>query len=232
MAIPQHVAVIMDGNGRWAQRSHLPRVYGHRMGLETAKRCVDKAIAAGVGHLTLFALSTENMQRPRAEVDFLLALFAKMLRDELAVFLVKNVRLQIMGDRTLFPESLQGLIDDAESKSRENDGLLLTLAVNYSGRWQLTEVVKSLVSEGISSVSEASISARINADVQSDPDLLIRTGNEQRISNFMLWSMAYTELYFSDKLWPDFSSADFDHALEVYAARNRRYGGIEGGSYE
>ena len=232
MAIPQHVAVIMDGNGRWAQRCHLPRVYGHRMGLETAKKLVDQAIVAGVGQLTLFALSTENMRRPRAEVEFLLALFAKMLRDELAYFLLKNVRLHIIGDRSTFPEVLQALITEAENKSRDNNGLILTIAVNYSGRWQLAEVTKALVSEGEQDISEELISARINAYVLSDPDLLIRTGNEQRISNFMLWSLAYTELYFSEKLWPDFSATDFDIALEVYAARNRRYGGIAGGSYE
>lgn len=232
MVIPQHVAIIMDGNGRWAQRYHLPRVYGHRLGLETAKKLVDQAIAVGVGQLTLFALSTENMRRPRAEVDFLLALFAKMLRDELAYFLAKNVRLRIIGDRVLFPESLQSLIKHAEEKSSENNGLDLTIAVNYSGRWQLAEVTKALVAEGVQGISEALINTRINACVLSDPDLLIRTGNEQRISNFMLWSLAYTELYFSEKLWPEFSAADFDTALEVYAVRNRRYGSIKGECYE
>ena len=232
MTTPQHVAVIMDGNGRWAQRSHLPRVYGHRMGLETAKRLVEHAIGSGISQLTLFALSTENMQRPRAEVDFLLALFAKMLRDELAFFLVKNVRLQIIGNRQVLPQSLQELIEHSEEKSKDNSGLLLTIAVNYSGRWQLTEVAKSLLNEAAEPIDEALISARINASVTSDPDLLIRTGNEQRISNFMLWSLAYTELYFSDKLWPDFSGDDFEAALAAFAARNRRYGSIEVGSYE
>ncbi|MBT4884792.1 MAG: di-trans,poly-cis-decaprenylcistransferase [Legionellales bacterium] len=238
MTIPKHIAVIMDGNGRWAKGLNLPRVYGHRVGVDVAKKIIDQTINLGIKQLTLFAFSTENMNRPKVEVLFLLKLFEKILEQELDCFLEKNIKLKFIGNLEKLPIKLKDLVLSASEKSCKNNGMVVLIAINYSGRWQLSEVVKEIardVSHGdtaIDSIDEKLVSAKINNTCISDPDLLIRTGGEFRVSNFMLWSLAYSEVYFVDKLWPDFTDKDLIAALNFYATRNRRYGLLEETEYE
>jgi len=238
MTVPKHIAVIMDGNGRWAKGLNLPRVYGHRVGVDVAKKIIDQAINIGIKQLTLFAFSTENMNRPKVEVLFLLKLFEKILEQELDCFLEKNIKLKFIGNLEKLPIKLKDLVLSASEKSRKNNGMTVLIAINYSGRWQISEVVKEIardVSHGdtpIDSIDEKLVSAKINNTCISDPDLLIRTGGEFRVSNFMLWSLAYSEVYFVDKLWPDFTDKDLIAALNFYATRNRRYGLLEETEYE
>ena len=238
MSIPKHIAIIMDGNGRWAKKLNLPRVYGHRSGVDVAKKIIDEAIRKNIKQLTLFAFSTENMNRPKVEVLFLLKLFEKILEQELKYFLEKDIRLKFIGDLEKLPTKLKNLTTSSSEKTFKNKAITVVIAINYSGRWQISEVVKEVartVSHGdlpVDSIDENLVATKINNLCGSDPDLLIRTGGEYRVSNFMLWSLAYTEVYFTKKLWPDFSVNDLTEALDFYAARNRRYGLLEETEYD
>ena len=238
MQEPKHIAIIMDGNGRWAKQNHLPRIFGHTFGVSVANNIINASLDRGVKQLTLFALSTENMKRPAVEVNFILKLFERMLRREVKTFIDKNVKFRFIGDLSIMPTKLLDLIRYSESNSKDNDALTVTIAVNYSGRWQLSNVCKGIAEQveagNISSneINEGMIQGKIDYLTLSNPDLLIRTGSEQRVSNFMLWSIAYTEIYFSKRFWPDFTLDDFEDALSFFNNKERRYGLIGSKEYE
>ncbi len=227
---PSHVAIVMDGNGRWAQRRNLPRHAGHPAGVESVREIVEVAISRGIKVLTLFAFSSENWNRPATEVSLIMDLFMRALQHEAKKLHRNNVRLSIIGDREALSNSLQQRIDKVEKITALNDGMVLQVAANYGGRWDITQAVKKLAKQVArgeldpDTICEEILSSQLSFSDLSDPDLLIRTGGEQRISNFMLWQSAYTEFYFSDVLWPDFRTAAFDQALEAYANRQRRFG--------
>jgi undecaprenyl diphosphate synthase len=228
--IPAHVAIIMDGNGRWAKRRSLPRHAGHRSGVKSVRQTVEQAANRGIGYVTLFAFSSENWRRPAEEVSRLMGLFLEALQREVDDLHRNNVRVTFIGERNQLQDDLVGKIDAAERKTKDNDGLQLTVAVAYGGRWDIVNAARKVaarVSAGELSADELDdeeFAAELALGDTPDPDLLIRTGGEQRISNFLLWNLAYAELYFCDSLWPDFSEQDFDKALEFYASRQRRYG--------
>ena len=238
MQKPKHIAIIMDGNGRWAKHNHLPRIFGHTFGVSVASSIINACLDRGIKHLTLFALSTENMKRPAVEVNFILKLFERMLQREVKTFIARNVKLRFIGDLSTMPTKLFDLIRHSEFNSKENDALTVTIAVNYSGRWQLSNVCKSIAEEvklghiSPNEITEDMIQEKIDYLTLSNPDLLIRTGSEQRVSNFMLWSIAYTEIYFSKRFWPDFSLDDFEDALSFFNNKERRYGLIGSKEYE
>lgn len=228
--IPTHIAVIMDGNGRWARKRALPRHAGHKSGVNSVRRTIELAAEHGIKYLTLFAFSSENWARPREEVSKLMSLFVEALQREVDELHRNNVRLEFIGAR----EQLQpGLIDKiavAEEKTAANTGLHLLVAVAYGGRWDITRAIRALarrVSDGElrpQDIDDEMVGSELQLGHVPDPDLLIRTGGEQRISNFLLWNLAYAELYFCDALWPDFGDQEFEDALEFYAVRQRRYG--------
>jgi undecaprenyl diphosphate synthase len=224
------VAIIMDGNGRWARSRRLPRIAGHRAGLEAVRRVVRRCGEKGVAILTLFAFSSENWRRPPDEVRLLMGLFATALEQEVAKLHRHNVRLRIIGDRGAFDPRLRQLIDQAEQRTSRNGGLQLMVAANYGGRWDLTQAMRRLALRAkggeleIEDIDEQCIESALSFHGLPEPDLFIRTGGERRISNFLLWQLAYTELYFSQLLWPDFGIEAFDEALSWYAARERRFG--------
>ena len=228
--IPRHVAIVMDGNGRWAQKNGQKRHAGHREGVKSVRKIVDSAARAGVEILTLFAFSSENWKRPREEVGMLMDLFMLVLKKEIKRLSKNNVRLRIIGDRTKFSPELQEAMTKAEQDTANNSGLTLQIAANYGGRWDITQAVRKLakqVEDGSikpDEISEEHISNELSFSNLVDPDLFIRTGGEQRLSNFMLWQSAYTEVYFTDILWPDFRAEEFATALSSYASRQRRYG--------
>jgi undecaprenyl diphosphate synthase len=229
-AVPRHVAVIMDGNGRWAQRRHLPRTAGHRAGIKAVRATIEHSVRRGVGALTLFAFSSENWRRPADEVDVLMKLFLEVLGREVEELHEQGVRLRFIGDRaTLGPRAVEGM-RAAESRTAGNARLELNIAVSYGGRWDLVEAAWRIAVEAQrgeldpASLDEAAVGARLALHGRPDPDLFIRTGGEHRISNFLLWNLAYTELYFCDTLWPDFGEADYDAAIECFARRERRFG--------
>ncbi len=220
----------MDGNGRWAQRRHLPRTAGHRAGVKSVRTVVEESVRQGVGALTLFAFSSENWRRPRSEVSLLMELFMSALRAEVARLTENDVRLRIIGERTAFPEKLQQRIAEAEEETRDNQAMVLQIAANYGGRWDITQAVRRLVAEARAAriapeeVDERLFAARLSFPDLPDPDLFIRTGGEQRISNFVLWQSAYSELYFTDLMWPDFNAQAYREALAEFARRQRRFG--------
>ena len=221
---PAHIAVIMDGNGRWAKRRGLSRNEGHAQGLEAAKRLVRLAAETpGVDCLTLFTLSHENWNRPRQEVMGLVALLGKAVREEAGAFAKNGVRLSVIGDISRLPATLRMGISRLEKNTRKGRNLLLTLAIGYGGRWDILRAAQSLAESG-QAFTEENFSAHLATGDLPPPDLLIRTSGESRISNFMLWQMAYTELYFTDALWPDFDADEFRRALENYQRRERRFG--------
>lgn len=228
--IPTHIAVIMDGNGRWARKRALPRHAGHRSGVGSVRRTVELAAERGVQHLTLFAFSSENWARPREEVSKLMNLFVEALQREVDELHRNNVRLEFIGAREQLQAGLIDKIAAAEAQTAGNTGLHLVVAVAYGGRWDIAEATRALaarVSAGElepQDIDDEAIAAELQLRDVPDPDLLIRTGGEQRISNFLLWNLAYAELYFCDTLWPDFGDRDFDEALAFYAMRQRRYG--------
>jgi undecaprenyl diphosphate synthase len=229
-AIPQHVAVIMDGNGRWAKMRSLPRHAGHRSGVKAVRDTVEHAARRGVAFLTLFAFSSENWRRPREEVGRLMSLFLEALQREVDELHRNNVRLRFIGARQQLNEGLLTKIAAAEERTCDNSGLTLNIAVAYGGRWDIVEAARSLAEKvaareiSAADIDECHFAGELALGGQPDPDLLIRTGGEQRISNFLLWNLAYSELWFCDKLWPDFSSAEFDAALSYFARSQRRYG--------
>lgn len=228
--IPTHVAVIMDGNGRWAKRRALPRHAGHRSGVRSVRRTVELAAARGVKYLTLFAFSSENWSRPRDEVSKLMSLFVEALQREVDELHRNNVRLAFVGAREQLSASLVDKIASAEEQTHDNTGLRLIVAVAYGGRWDILQAVRRLADRAVAGelqvqdIDEAAIARELQLQGIPDPDLLIRTGGEQRISNFLLWNLAYAELYFCDTLWPDFGDEQFDAALAYFAKRQRRYG--------
>jgi len=228
--IPEHVAIVMDGNGRWAERQGKPRTAGHRAGVESVRRVMEVCGQVGVRVLTLFAFSSENWKRPKTEVNLLLDLFLVALKQEIRRIDKRNVRLRIIGDLSAFPHKLQQRIMDAEQLTADNDGLLLQIAANYGGRWDITQAARSLarrVQAGeldANAIDEASMGQAMSFSDVPDPDLFIRTGGEQRISNFLLWQSAYTEFYFTDVLWPDFQELEMRAAMREFAGRERRFG--------
>lgn len=228
--VPRHLAVIMDGNGRWASRRHLPRMAGHERGVATLRQLVEASAARGIEALTVFAFSSENWRRPEEEVSFLMNLFLVALQREVKSLHAANVQLRVIGDLTAFPAKLRNTIANAEKKTAGNSGLVLSVAVNYGGRWDVLQAVRrmldahpELAASGMPIAEEAYSPHLCLADLP-EPDLFIRTGGETRISNFMMWQLAYTELYFTDTLWPDFDEAALDLAIGSYQRRERRFG--------
>lgn len=220
----------MDGNGRWARQRHLPRVAGHRVGARVVRRVVEECARRGIGHLTLFAFSSENWRRPADEVSVLMELFVRALRDEQLRLKENDVRLTVIGERSALPARLQDAIARAEAHTADCRGLHLHVAANYGGQWDIVQAARSLATAAASgalepgAIDEASFAARLALGSAPPVDLLIRTGGELRISNFLLWHLAYAELYFTDTLWPDFDTACLDQALAWYTGRERRFG--------
>ena len=229
--IPRHVAIIMDGNGRWATGRGLPRTAGHQAGVETVKRITEEAARLGLDYLTLYAFSTENWRRPDDEVSALMALVLSSLQDDL--FMRNNIRFRTIGDIDKLPEAVRKRLRQCESETAANDRMTLVVALSYSSRWEMTEAARRIareVAEGKlapDSISEDTITAHLNTAVMPDPELLIRTGGELRLSNYLLWQCAYTELYFTPVYWPDFSVDDFHRAIASYQGRQRRFGKTE-----
>jgi undecaprenyl diphosphate synthase len=225
--MPRHIAVIMDGNGRWAKKRYLPRVAGHKQGVETVRRVTQCCAERSIEYLTLFAFSSENWRRPAEEVSTLRQLFMAALEQEAERLHRNRVRLKVIGDITPFGARVTELARRAEELTAQNDGLTLTIAANYGGRWDLMQAIAKLVrtepipSEGY---TEEQLARHLALNYAPEPDLFIRTGGEQRISNFLLWQLAYTELYFTQTLWPDFDAAQLDEAIEWYQQRERRFG--------
>ena len=224
--VPQHIAIIMDGNGRWAKRRLMPRVAGHRKGVEALRGVIRACAERGVSHLTVFAFSSENWRRPQEEVTLLMELFLRALENEVARLHENEIRFCVIGDLSGFSERIQTLIRDAEALTRNNTRLTFTVAANYGGRWDIVQAMKKLVAAGVTAeeVNEAALVQQLSLAEAPEPDLFIRTGGEQRISNFLLWQLAYTELYFTDALWPDFDAKALDQAIASYRARERRFG--------
>jgi undecaprenyl diphosphate synthase len=229
---PLHVAIIMDGNGRWASRRGLPRALGHRRGVDAVKRTVEAAPALGVRYLTLFGFSTENWRRPADEVATLMRLLLMFLRSEISDLHAKGVCLRFIGERDRLPSEVVALIEESEALTRTNPGLRLTIALSYGARQEITHVVRRIAEDVAAgrlapgAVDEAAIEGRLFTADLPDPDLIIRTSGEQRVSNFLLWQAAYAELVFVDTLWPDFQPGDLEAALSEYQRRDRRYGTV------
>jgi len=230
MNIPRHIAIVMDGNGRWARAKHRPRFMGHKKGVEAVREIVKTCSEMGVECLSLFAFSSENWKRPEEEIKNLMSLFMLALEREAKALARNNVRLQIIGDLSNFSEKLQRKIKQVEDLTSDSKGLRLIIAANYGGRWDITRSSRRLVEKAISgdlsaeSITEKEISLGLTTAGLPDPDLFIRTGGEKRISNFLLWQMAYTELYFTDVLWPDFDREELQKAILDYSSRQRRFG--------
>lgn len=224
MELPKHIAIIMDGNGRWARRRFLPRIAGHRAGVEATRRIIRLCAEKGIAHLTLYAFSTENWQRPQTEVSALMRLFLQSLQKELNELRENNIQLHFIGERSAFSDDLQTEMQKAETLTQQNSGMRLIIAVNYGGRWDILQAVRKIIKDNVQDVSENSFSSYLSTACWPDPDLFIRTSGEQRISNYLNWQLSYTELFFTDTLWPDFGEKDFLKALQVYNSRQRRYG--------
>jgi undecaprenyl diphosphate synthase len=228
-SLPRHVAIIMDGNGRWAQKRHLPRFAGHKAGVETVRDLVKACAEKDIKVLTLFAFSSENWRRPKKEVGLLMDLFLTALEHEVKKLHRNEVQLRIVGDTDIFPKKIQQRIQEAQTLTANNTGLVLNIAANYGGKWDITQAVRKLakqVQQGELSPEQIDadyIAANLCMHDLPEPDLFIRTGGEQRISNFLIWQLAYTELYFTDVLWPDFNRKEFELALESFAGRQRRF---------
>lgn len=221
--VPKHIAVIMDGNGRWAKKRFLPRIAGHKVGVDRVRDLVKISTKLGVEYLTLFAFSSENWRRPAEEVTFLMDLFAQALTREAKRLHENNIQLKIIGDLAQFEPSLQQMIADAESLTANNSGLVLTIAANYGGRWDILQAANKVAAAGVE-ITEESLSQHLAMHFAPEPDLFIRTGGEERISNFLLWQLAYTEFYFTQTLWPEFDDAALGLALNSYQQRERRFG--------
>jgi len=225
--MPRHLAIIMDGNGRWARKRFLPRVAGHKRGVETVREVIKSCIQRGIPYLTLFAFSSENWRRPPEEVSFLMQLFIGALESEVVKLHENGIRFRVIGDISRFEPRLAELIHRAESTTADNDRLTLTIAANYGGRWDVLQAVNRMLAahpERRSGFDEQDLRPFLALSDAPEPDLFIRTGGEQRISNFLLWQLAYTELYFTETLWPEFDAAALDTAIESYRMRERRFG--------
>ena len=223
---PRHVAIIMDGNGRWAKRRRLPRIAGHRRGVEAVRATVSACAERGIQFLTLFAFSSENWRRPSEEVALLMQLFQAALSSEVEKLHRNGVRLKVVGDTRRFPSAIRRLIDEGEHLTAGNQRLTLSIAANYGGRWDILQALNRLLKGKTpgEEISEESLAPHLAMSYAPEPDLFVRTGGEQRISNFLLWQLAYTELYFTETLWPDFDAAALDAAIVSYRARERRFG--------
>jgi undecaprenyl diphosphate synthase len=225
--IPNHIAVIMDGNGRWARKRFLPRVAGHKRGVETVRDLVKQCAQLNVKFLTLFAFSSENWRRPEDEVSFLMGLFMDALQREVAKLHENNIRLILIGDRSRFNKNLVAQIKASEKLTAKNTGLTLTIAANYGGRWDILQAANKMIAKNPDKTEpfvEADLAPHLTMAYAPEPDLFIRTGGEKRVSNFLLWQLAYTELYFTDTLWPDFDAEAFQAAISSYQQRERRFG--------
>lgn len=223
--LPNHVAVIMDGNGRWARKRFLPRVAGHKKGVEVVRELVKECARLNISYLTLFAFSSENWRRPKDEVTFLMGLFMEALKREVDKLHGNNIRLILIGDRSEFSDDLNRQIETSEELTKNNTGLTLTIAANYGGRWDMLQAANKIMANQQDQVlTEENLSACLSMHYAPEPDLFIRTGGEQRMSNFLLWQLAYTELYFTDTLWPDFDKDAFQAAVTSYQRRERRFG--------
>ncbi|WP_434777153.1 isoprenyl transferase [Neisseria sp. Ec49-e6-T10] len=222
--IPRHIAIIMDGNGRWAKKRFLPRVVGHKKGFDVVKDTVKRCSDLGVEYLTLFAFSTENWRRPQEEVSFLMSMFLQALQKEVSRLHENNLRLKVIGARERFSSEIVDCIEQAEALTAQNTGLTLTIAADYGGRFDILQAVNQLIAQGVQEVTEESLSSALYAHYAPEPDLFIRTGGEIRISNFLLWQLAYSELYFTDLLWPDFEEEALHDAIRSYKRRERRFG--------
>ena len=230
VAVPQHVSIIMDGNGRWARKRLMPRTVGHRKGVEITRRSIEFFAKAGVKELTLFAFSSENWNRPDEEVSTLMELFMHSLKENSAELNNKDIRIRFIGDREAFSQALQEQIADSEALTAGNQLMNLNIAANYGGQWDILQAVKSVAGKvasdeiTVGQIDHLIFESALSLANTPDPDLFIRTGGEQRISNFLLWQLAYAELYFTDVLWPDFSEGEMQKALNAYSQRQRRYG--------
>jgi undecaprenyl diphosphate synthase len=225
--IPRHVAIIMDGNGRWARKRFLPRVAGHKRGVDILRRVIQASIERGIEYLTVFAFSSENWRRPSEEVSFLMNLFVSALSEEVVRLHENGIRLRIVGDLSRFEPRLRDLIEAGERTTAGNSRLTLTIAANYGGRWDILQAANRLAvayPEKCGEWTESDLAPFLALAHTPEPDLFIRTGGEQRISNFMIWQLAYTELYFTDRLWPEFDARTLDAAIASYRRRERRFG--------
>jgi len=227
-SIPHHIAIIMDGNGRWAQKRHMPRTVGHSKGAAGVRELVEFCAHKGVKYLTLFAFSTENWSRPEEEVSTLMGLFLQYLEKELKNLSQAGVRLQVIGDVTSFAQELQDRIAEAVKATAANNGIVLTVAANYGGQWDIVQAVQRWQAEHpqayAGGITQEQLAQHLTTANMPDPDLLIRTGGEKRISNFLLWQLAYAELYFTDVLWPEFDAGQLNLAFDWYKTRERRFG--------
>lgn len=233
--IPRHIAIIMDGNGRWATERGKDRSYGHQAGVDTVRRITAECTRLGVKYLTLYTFSTENWNRPETEVHAIMGLVLTNLEDE--IFMKNNVRFRVIGDTRRLPDDVQAKLHETEEHTKDNTAMTMVVALSYSSRWEITNAVKEIVKERQWNpmkrriqpfdIDEDTITQHLQTTFMPDPDLLIRTGGEYRISNFLLWQIAYTELYFTDTYWPDFSEEDLHKAIESYQSRQRRFGKTE-----
>ena len=224
--MPRHVAIIMDGNGRWARARRLPRIAGHRRGVEAVRATVRACAERGIEYLTLFAFSSENWRRPAEEVALLMQLFQAALSSEVEKLHKTGVRLKVVGDTARFDPKIRRLIERGERLTAENRRLTLTVAANYGGRWDIMQALAALLKErrSVETIDEEALAPHLAMSYAPEPDLFVRTGGEQRISNFLLWQLAYSELYFTETLWPDFGAAALDEAIASYRRRERRFG--------
>lgn len=233
LKIPQHIAIIMDGNGRWAKKHHKPRTFGHAKGAKVLEETLENCDALGVRYLTVYAFSTENWARPLEEVQVIMSLFRKYLIDSVAKCMKNNVRCFVIGERSRLSPDIADAIRNLEEQTRDNTGITFIIAINYGGRDELVRAVRNISSDCASGamkpedVTEQLISDHLDTHGVPDPDLLIRTSGEQRLSNFLLWELAYSEMYFTDTPWPDFDMKELIKAIEVYTSRDRRYGTIK-----
>lgn len=230
LEVPRHIAIVMDGNGRWAKKRFLPRSFGHKKGVESVRRTIRACDKQGVEYLTLFAFSSENWKRPKDEVSSIMSLFMSALENEAKSLAKNGIKLSFIGDIAAFPEKLQEKIRQVEKLTKDGTNISMQIAANYGGRWDIVNACKAMV-ENVQSgqldyhdITETTLSSFISTHHIPDPDLFIRTGGETRISNFLMWQMAYSELYFSDILWPDFDEKQLNIAIEEYSSRQRRFG--------
>ena len=222
MKIPEHIAIIMDGNGRWAKEKGLPRNAGHQAGVETVRRITAECVRMGVKYLTLYTFSTENWNRPADEVSALMGLVLSSLEDE--IFMKHNVRFRVIGDMKRLPDDVQQKLQETMDHTAQNTTMTMVVALSYSSRWEIAEAVRQIVAEAPQEITEETVAQHLQTYFMPDPDLLIRTGGELRISNYLLWQIAYSELYFCDTYWPDFNEADLHRAIESFESRQRRFG--------
>lgn len=228
--VPRHIAIIMDGNGRWATERHQPRSYGHQAGVEAVRRITSECVRLGVEHLTLYTFSTENWNRPADEISALMGLVLTALEDE--IFMKHNVRFRVIGDTGRLPDDVRRKLRDTEAHTAGNTAMTMVVALSYSARWEMTQAVRDIIGEHgtrlqPSDITEELLARHMQTSFMPDPDLLIRTGGELRVSNFLLWQIAYSELYFCDTYWPDFDEDDLHDAIRSYQSRQRRFGKTE-----